>query len=153
MSQDKPPRRDPLPVYCFQVTLTQPAGFHEGKAFFKSVSGLKYETEVVDVRVGGLNQSTLKLPGSTKFGNIVLKRGFTSDTALVKWRELWLYGTGARVRCDGTIVQLDNALQKVCSWKFLRAWPCKWELTEFDASKNELGIETLELAHEGLSLE
>jgi phage tail-like protein len=36
------------------------------------------------------------------------------------------------------------------SWTFVRGWPVKWELSEFDASKNELAIETLEIAHEGL---
>ena len=37
------------------------------------------------------------------------------------------------------------------SWTFTNAYPCKWELSEFDASKNEVAIETLEIMHEGIS--
>jgi len=53
-------------------------------------------------------------------------------------------------RTDGTIIQLDTALKVAAKWKFKRGWPCKWEISEFDASKSELAIETLEIAHEGL---
>ena len=50
----------------------------------------------------------------------------------------------------GKIIQLDTALKPVAKWTFVRGWPCKWELSELDASKSELSIETLEIAHEGL---
>jgi len=148
----------PLPVFCFKVTLTL-EGFKQGEAFFKSVSGLKYETEVVDVKVGGINDTTLKLVGSTKWSNIVLKRGFTGDATLLQWRESWLVGVGKKaeyplVRASGSIQQFDTSLTKcVAQWNFVRAWPVKWECSELDASKNEVAIETLELAHEGLKLE
>jgi phage tail-like protein len=35
-------------------------------------------------------------------------------------------------------------------WSFTRGWPTKWEVSELDASKSELSIETLEITHEGL---
>ena len=61
--------------FMFQVTIdsemTDPM-----TGFFKSVSGLSYETEVVDYREGGVNDSTFKLVGATKWANIVLTRGF-----------------------------------------------------------------------------
>ena len=54
-------------------------------------------------------------------------------------------------RVDGTIIQLDTTgLKPMATWNFVRGWPCKWEISEFDASKSELAIETLEIAHEGL---
>jgi len=58
-------------------------------------------------------------------------------------------GTGTRI--DGTITQLDGSLKARATWTFTRGWPCKWEISEFDASKSELAIETLEIAHEGLT--
>jgi phage tail-like protein len=101
------------------------------------------------VRAGGVNDTTFRLPGATKWANLVLKRGFTGSNVLIKWRESWL--TGTRTRTHGTIQQLDTKLKTIGQWTFQDAWPVKWEVTDFDASKSELTIETLELAHHGLT--
>ena len=140
-------RKDPLPVFCFHVVLE---GITDDPLFFKSVSGLRYETEVVPVREGGQNMTTFQLVGATKWSNIVLKQGFTQGSALLNWRKEWTSPRGGK-RVTGTITQLDTALQKKSAWKFTRGWPVKWEISEFDASKNELSIETIEIAHEGLT--
>jgi phage tail-like protein len=121
--------------------------------YFKSVGGLKYETEVVPVVAGGQNNTTYQLVGATKWSNIVLKQGFTKSSALLKWRQDWLYGTTKTRIPEGTITQLDTQLNKVAQWTFVRGWPCKWEITDFDASKSELSIETLEIAHDGLKFQ
>lgn len=142
-------RRDPFPVYCFKVEFTDLGFGHDNAtAFFKSVSGLKYETEVVDFREGGENSFTHRLVGATKWGNLVFKRGFSRSFSLIELRQAWIDGPQKRI--SGTISQLDTELNKVCSWAFKDGWPCKWELSEFDASKSELAIETLEIAHHGL---
>jgi phage tail-like protein len=136
-------RKDPLPVFCFKVQWDL-----GGEAFFKSVSGLSYETEVQPVKEGGVNDTTFQLPNGMKWANLVLKQGFTASSALMKWREEWVEGKGHRM--GGTIIQLDTALKPKAEWKWTRGWPAKWSISEFDASKNELAIETLEIAHEGL---
>ena len=138
-------RKDPLPVFCFKVNLG--SGM---EAFFKSVSGLKYETESIPVREGGANDTTFMLVGATKWSPLILKNGFTSSSALLKWREEWIRGN-KMTRLTGTITQLDTALNDMAEWTFHRGWPTKWELGELDASKSELAIETLEITHEGLS--
>jgi phage tail-like protein len=136
-------RKDPLPAFCFKVTLT--GGMD---AFFKSVSGLKFETEGIPVREGGANDTTFMLVGATKWSPLVLKNGFTSSSALMQWRQEWMEGTMTRV--SGTITQLDTELKPKAEWAFTRGWPTKWELSELDAAKSELSIETLEITHEGL---
>ena len=143
-----PDRNDPLPVFCFFVQLNI-KGYGNAEAFFKSVGGLRMETEVVPVREGGANDTTFQLPGATKWSNVVLKQGFTAASSLVKWRQDWIKGTMNRIE-TGKIIQLDTARQPQCSWTFYNAWPAKWEISEFDASKSELSIETLELAHDGI---
>ena len=135
-------RKDPLPVFCFKIEISGVS------AFFKSVSGLKFETESIPVREGGANDTTFMLVGATKWSPLVLKNGFTSGSSLLKWRKEWL--TGSMTRRSGTIIQLDTALQAKSKWKFVRGWPTKWELSELDASKSELAIETLEITHEGI---
>lgn len=135
-------RRDPLPVFCFSIRI-------EGvQAFFKSVSGLKFETESIPVREGGANDTTFMLVGATKWSPIVLKNGFTAGSDLLKWRKEWLRGT--MNRRNGVITQLNTAGKEMAQWEFVRGWPTKWEMAEFDASKSELAIETLEITHEGI---
>ena len=148
-------RRDPLPVFCFLVDLK--LGDAAEQAFFKSVSGLSYETEVVEVREGGVNDTTFKLVGAMKWKNLVFKQGFTilneqQPSNLLKWREQWMTGE-AMNRVTGKVTMLNTALAPMATWTFYRGWPVKWEVGELDASKSELAIETLEVAHEGLKFE
>jgi phage tail-like protein len=142
-------RNDPLPVFCFLVQLDI-KGSATVDTFFKSVSGLRMETEIIPVREGGANNTTFQLPGATKWSNIVLKQGFTKDSGLLKWRQDWIQGRMTRIT-SGKIIQLNTAKQAQCSWTFYNGWPAKWEVSEFDASKSELAIETLEIAHDGIT--
>jgi phage tail-like protein len=142
-------RMDPLAAFCFKVTFTDLPNTVD--TYFKSVSGLRCETEVVPLRAGGANDTVFNLVGGTKWSALVFKQGFTKGSGLLAWRELWTKD-GAKKRTGGTIVQLDTTLKvPQAEWTFVRGWPSKWELTEFDASKSELSIETLEISHEGLS--
>ena len=154
-------RKDPLPVFCFHVQLPG-AGAALGEAFFKSVSGLRYETEVVPVREGGQNATTFNLVGATKWSNIVLKQGLCSPNSdLWKLRQSFMNDGAAesiqkkgRVtpnRISGTITQLGpNGAE--AKWLFTSGWVCKWEGPDLDASKNEVSIESIEIAHEGLMM-
>jgi phage tail-like protein len=137
-------RKDPLPVFCFSIELPGVT------AFFKSVSGLKFETEAIPVREGGANDTTFMLVGATKWSPIVLKNGFTGGSDLLRWRNEWLGGN--MTRRNGIITQFNTARQEMAKWEFVRGWPTKWEMAEFDASKSELAIETLEITHEGIKV-
>ncbi len=141
-------RKDPLPVFCFWVTLDIKGN---ASAFFKSVSGIRYETEVIPVREGGANDTTFNLIGATKWSNLVLKQGFTASSQLLAWREDWMsLDPNRMVRKSGKITQLDTAMNPMATWQFFNGWPCKWDLGELDASKSELAIETLEIAIDGI---
>jgi phage tail-like protein len=140
-------RKDPLPAFAFKVSMAIDGVVD---IFFKSVGGLRYETEVVPVREGGANDTTFMLVGATKWSPLVMKQGFCKGSGLLKWREEWIRGS-KMTRVSGTIIQLDSTLQTTMGqWEFTRGWPSKWELSEFDAAKSELSIETLEITHEGL---
>lgn len=149
MANDNPTigaRREPHPAYTFLVEINDDP---DGSAYFKSVSGLKSEAEAVALQEGGLNDFERKLVGRTKNPNLVLKRGMTTDKG---WKKrLKFMGSGAIERFSGAIVQLGSDGKPVARWQFKRAWVCKWEGPDFDAGKNEISIETMEIAHEGLS--
>jgi phage tail-like protein len=117
-------------------------------ASFRKCSGLKSETEVFEYQEGGDNEATHKLLGPTKASNIVLTKGFVSDPALFKWRdEIQAGGTNKIKRRNGSIVALGpDGKTEVGRWNFQKAWPVRWEMTEFDASSGEAACEILELA-------
>jgi phage tail-like protein len=142
-------RNDPLAAFCFSLQIADVVP-DDKKAFFKSVSGLKNETEVVPFREGGLNTHTHQLVGPTKWPNLVLKRGFAKGGyELLQWRQQWVT-EGKLKRKQGKVVQYNSAMEAVCHWRFVDGWPCKWEGPDYDAAKTELAIETLEIAHSGL---
>jgi len=56
-------------------------------------------------------------------------------------------------RTEGSVVLLDENKQEVMRWNFTRGWPCKWTGPGLNAKNNEIGMETLEICHEGLTLD
>lgn len=148
-------RHDPKTAFCFRVEITGVAPADSVQAFFKSASGLNSESEVVPYKEGGLNTTTHQLIGPTKWPNIVLKKGFTGDASFIKWRDEFLNDAPGRKleRRNGKICQLNSKLEVVATWHFEAGWPAKWQGPEFDATKSELSIETIEIAHEGLRYE
>jgi phage tail-like protein len=118
---------------------------------FTEVSGLSVQIDVEELVEGGQNQFVHKLPGRMKWPNLVLKRGYTGDHELYDWAAART-DNGDVIRRQIAITLMDQAGNPVKRWEFTNAWPVKWELSELDASKNEVSIETIEIAHEGLSL-
>lgn len=114
------------------------------------MSGLESETAVIEYRTGADPTTVRKLPGLTKYPNIVLKRGLTRDLSLWNWRQTVV--NGKTQRRSGSIVLLDESGNQVLRWHFQEGWPAKWEGPALDAKANEVAIETLEIAHEGLEL-
>lgn len=140
-------QRGELPRYRFSVEI-------EGLALatFTSVSGLSVETEVLEFREGGDTGAVRKIPGRLKYPNIVLKAGFTGDTTLFDWA-MTAARTGDVVRRTVVISMVDGAGSSLARWRLHNAWPVKWEGPSLKASGNEVAIETLEIAHEGLTLD
>jgi phage tail-like protein len=129
---------------------------------FQSCSGLQSESAVVELQEGGFNATTRKLIGPTKFPNIVLKQGLCGPTSkLWQLRNKFLNdgeakqadGRGRKTpnRFSGTITQMGPN-GATCKWVFSGGWICKWSGPDFDASQNQISIETIEIAHEGLMM-
>src|SRR5262249_38099736 len=96
-----------------------------------------------------LNGFTRKLVGQTTFPNIVLKAGLCGpNSPLHELRLKFLRGESKRFSGTITMMGPNGAEAK---WNFQNGWICKWEGSDLDASKNEIAIETIEIAHEGLS--
>src|SRR5262249_18103567 len=118
------------------------------RAAFHECSGFDSTIDIIEHREGGENTVLRKLPGMTKYSNIVLKWGITDDSSLYEWHRRAV--EGSLDRRNGSIVLLDRAGQEKARWNFVRAWPSKYDGPDFNAEGNDVAIETLELAHEGV---
>ncbi|MGN7784011.1 phage tail protein [Niabella sp. 22666] len=137
----------PLTKFHFQVEW---GGTRIG---FTEISGLDVSLDVIEYRDGASPEySKIKMPGMTKFSNITLKRGtFLNDNEFYAW-----FNTVQMTkieRRDITISLLNESHEPVMVWKVKNAFPVKVQSTDLKADGNEVAIETLELAHEGLKID
>jgi phage tail-like protein len=139
-------RHDPYAAFNFLVEI-------DGStvAAFTECSGLSTETDVIEYREGSDPDRVRKLPGLTRYTNVVLKRGIAGDGRLWAWRKQIIDGLPDRRVV--LISLLDQARGAVLRMRLSEAWPCKWEGPWLKAKSNELAIETLELAHEQLEVD
>ena len=115
---------------------------------FKSVSGLESETEVVEYKDGTNPNIIRKLPGRTKYSNIVLKKGITSGSdSLYDWRQDIETGREFKTKA-GSIVILDDTKAEVVRYNFYEGWPCKWRGVSAVGNGSVIAIEEVELAVE-----
>jgi phage tail-like protein len=135
----------PLPKFHFQV---QWGGVRIG---FTEVTGLDMQIEAIEYREGSSPEySKIKMPGMHKFSNITLKRGTVEgDSDFYTWVNTISLNTVERR--DVVISLLNESHEPVMSWKAKNAFPIKLQASDLKSDGNEVAIETLELAHEGLS--
>lgn len=137
----------PIPAFHFKVDW---GGSNMG---FSEVSGLNVETQILEYRHGlSPDFSTIKMTGMQKYGNLTLKRGVMPTDN--EFYDLWNTHQLNKVeRRDITISLLDENHNPVVVWKVRNAFAVKVDGGSLKAGSNEISIETLELAHEGLSME
>ncbi len=137
----------PLPVFHFMVE------WGGSKIGFSEVSGLSIEVQPIEYRDGASPQySVIKMPGIPKYSNITLKRGVVAaDNEFYSWLNTTKLNTVERR--DLIISLLNENHEPTMSWKVINAFPVKVEGPGLKSTGNEVAIETLELAHEGLSVE
>lgn len=139
-------RVDPYKNYNFLVEINGVAS-----AGFSSCLLPESSIEIVEYREGSDSTNAVrKLPGRTRYSNLVLKRGITASHDLWTWYENLVKGTVDRR--DVTVILLDESRNPVQKWTFRNAWPTKYETSPLHAKGGEVAIETLELAHELMEL-
>ena len=115
---------------------------------FSELSGLQVETETEDFQEGGVNGYVHKLPKATRQQNLVLKRGITYSDVLWGWYQKTV--SGKIERKSGSIVLMDSQENEAWRWEFSEAYPVKWIGPEFRGDSEDVAIESLELAYNGL---
>jgi phage tail-like protein len=120
---------------------------------FQKVSGLSTSVEVIEYREGGDSVTTKKFPGQVSYENVTLERGLTTDSDVIDWINSVFDPNNAAadqrldvnikvLSKDGNRTEREFVLQK--------AFCVSRQIADLDATGNDILIETLELAHEGI---
>ena len=156
-------RGDPVPAFNFLITLSESPGdgLEAGLSMvssalgadpsggFQECTGLEGTLQLEEYEEGGRNGEVLKFPKRMSWGNITLKRGLALATDLWDWHYGFVTGRGRRR--DGMIVVQDSRRLPSSVWYFRRGLPVRWQGPSLNAQRSEVAIETIEIAHEGLS--
>ena len=120
-------------------------------AEFTECTGLSVDRDVVEITAGGVNDFVYKKPGRLKWSNITLRRGITYTRALWDWFMAGKYG-GPVTRKNISIILGNDQLKKVKQWDVIAAFPVKWSGADLSTSTLEVALESIEIAHHGMSL-
>lgn len=155
-------RLDPPLAHNFLIMMadtTSPGSFLTSGAFsllgdvlfggFSECDGLKALHEIESRHEGGLNNTEHRFPTRITWPNLVLTRG-VSRISQSGWDWLYGFGDGKVRRMDGIVVLLDDHHLPHNVWKFKRGFPVRFDGPKLKATGNEVAVETLEIAHEGL---
>ena len=138
-------QKDPYRGYNFLVEIDGIT-----RAGFRECSGLDSTQDPIEYREGNEGLTARKLPGLNKYSNISLKWGITDDAELWDWRQQVMDGNIAGARKNGSIVLMDDTGEEKVRWNFREGWPTKWTGPSLNATGSDIGIETLDIVHEGL---
>ncbi|MGK0290126.1 MAG: phage tail-like protein [bacterium] len=136
----------PLPKFYFQVK------WDKDVMSFQEISGLDVESQPIEYRSGDSPvHSVINMPGLKKYSNITMKKGvFTKDNKFWNWFNQIKLNTIKRIPI--TISLLDESGAPTMVWNIQDAWPTKISGTDLKADGNEVAVETIEIAHAGITI-
>jgi len=134
--------------FHFKVSVNLPGVAQEDKeARFQEVGGLNKSIEIEELKEGGENRFSHRLPNPAKYGNLVLKRGLLTKSSLIDWCfdaiDNFIFKPA-----DVTVTLLDEQHNPLSTWNISKAYPVKWATSDLKGQENSIAIETLELAYQ-----
>ncbi|HSI12967.1 MAG TPA: phage tail protein [Chthoniobacter sp.] len=138
-------RKDPYKNHRFLVEIDGIV-----QAGFREVTISDSTQDAIEYREGNEPATVRKIPGLIKHANVTLKWGITDSADLFKWREQVESGATKKARRNMAIEVLDDEGKTAARWEISGAWPTKYTAPTLNATANEIAIETIEIAHEGI---
>jgi len=118
---------------------------------FQAVSGLEVNMETEPYREGGENRFVHNLPVRSNFSNLTLKRGLFVHSQLINW--CMDAFTNMEIKPVNIIISLLNEQHlPLMTWNIVNAYPVKWSVSEMNAERSELAIESIELNYQYFTL-
>lgn len=115
-------------------------------ARFQTVSGLAVEYDYESFKEGGENRFEHKLPGRTRYLDMVARRGMLTDSAVIKWF-LAAFRDREFRPADINVILMNEKGEPLRTWKVAHAIPKKWLVSDFNANESSIVIETMELTY------
>ncbi len=165
---------DPLyafPLFRFHVEFRRQKDNDISIAYgaFSDCTGLEATMEPKVIKAGGANFGPFQRPGQVTFATVILKRGITRNRDLWSWfshvsqRGMYAYRLDVKILVYGETAGApppgephDNprpAPDAAMTIHLFHALPLKFKCGDLSAKVQEVGIEELHLAHEGLTFE
>ncbi len=141
------------------INKNPPVGYHFAVIFFagglipspldmqfQKVSGLSSEIETSSFKEGGENLYVHRLPNRVTYGNLTLERGLVTGSPLnIDFNHTM---STMKISPGNVLVSLLNEESiPVSAWLFWKTYPVKWSVSDLDATRNSLVIDTMELAY------
>ncbi len=120
------------------------------QAGFSEVTVPDTSTDPIEYREGNEVTTVRKIPGLTKYSNIVCKRGITKNMELFNWYKEIVDGNINSNRKTISLILMDELGNEAVRYDFTNAWPTKLDSPDFNATGNTIGIEQLDIVHEGM---
>lgn len=139
---------NPIPSFKFHVEMD---GIIEGQ--FLECSGLGAKRKTFQYKEGGVNEYVHQLPDRLTYTNVKFKRGIASPKLFEWFLEGQLDG---KVRYSNISIIVfgygDGGVDVVRQWDLERCYPIKWTGPALKTDSKNAAIETLEVAHHGLTI-
>ncbi|PON13157.1 phage tail protein [Candidatus Entotheonella serta] len=143
----------PLPVYNYRVEIgSDTVGFSEVSGLSISHETTTYKESPTESGVPG--PRVMHMPAQGTPANITLNKGVvrgSSIAALYRW--ISDIQTNQVTKKDIFVRLCDETRAAVISWKVITAFPTKLDAPTFDATSDDVAIETMELMGDGITIE
>lgn len=139
----------PLPAFHYRTEIDgmDPVAFSE-------VSGLNIEVKSITYKDGlSCIQGAKHMPGMAEPAKVTLKKGvIKSDNQLYNWINSIRITTVEKKNLTISLMD-EKGEAPVVTWKIKNAFPVKMDAPSFNATTNEVAIETLELMADDIKVE
>ncbi|MBL4604273.1 MAG: phage tail protein [Flavobacteriaceae bacterium] len=136
---------NPVLSYRFLIQFSSRTGFGTFRA--QSVNGLGYSLNLTEFNTTGGPKA---LPSDVTYDNLIIKRAILELPQPMETSTQTLLNTLEVEQIEMAIFLLDEQGWYTRSWLVSGAYTVKWNTTDFDATSNDVIIETMEYKYEQL---
>ena len=150
--EEKKPAEWSIPVaFHFMVKIQKTA------ISFSEVKGIDFAMDVQPMRSGGDSFTSYYLPKGKTYSDLILSRGIlkTGDDFFT-WCNETLSSPPKKdyIKLKNILVSLlDEAHNPIKTWIFKQAYPVKWSLSDFNAMKNEVVVESIHFKYNSIYID
>ena len=116
---------------------------------FQSVTGLDVQLERESIKEGGENRFEHSVVTRSKYSPLILKRGMLTpkESGLTEWFQKAFQNMIVEPIAKVNVELLNENHDVLMQWELSHVWPLSWKVSELNAERGEVLIETLELSY------